>query len=54
MAIGHIEIFPDPLALAHHAAEWMNSGRIGGARPFPRLALWWFYAEGALSATCFG
>jgi hypothetical protein len=23
-AIGHIEVLPDPLALAHHAAEWMT------------------------------
>ena len=29
-AIGHIEILPDPLALAHHVAEWMTEAATAG------------------------
>jgi 6-phosphogluconolactonase len=27
-AIGRIEILPDPLALAHHVAEWMTQAAL--------------------------
>ena len=33
-AIGHIEIFPDPLALAHHAAEWMTRAALAAPGPY--------------------
>jgi 6-phosphogluconolactonase len=33
-AIGHIEILPDPLALAHHVAEWMTREAIAARGPF--------------------
>ena len=29
-AVGHIEILPDPLALAYHAAEWMTQAATAG------------------------
>lgn len=32
--IGHIEILPDPLALAHHAAEWMTQAALVASGPF--------------------
>jgi 6-phosphogluconolactonase len=34
MAIGHIEVFPDPLALARHAAEWMTQAALAAHGPF--------------------
>jgi 6-phosphogluconolactonase len=37
-AIGHIETFPDPLALAHHAAEWMTQAALAAPGPF-RISL---------------
>ena len=37
-AIGRIEIFPDPLALAHHAAEWMTQAALAAPGPF-RISL---------------
>ena len=33
-AIGRIEIFPDPLALAHHIAEWMTQAALAAPGPF--------------------
>ena len=33
-AIGHIEILPDPLALAHHVAEWMTEAATAGQGSF--------------------
>jgi 6-phosphogluconolactonase len=33
-AIGHIEILPDPLALAHHVAEWMTQAAQVAPGPF--------------------
>ena len=33
-AIGRIEISPDPLALAHHAASWMNKLALAANGPF--------------------
>jgi 6-phosphogluconolactonase len=32
--IGHIEILPDPLALAHHVAEWMTEAATAEQGPF--------------------
>src|SRR5215831_9993657 len=32
--IGRIEIFPDPLALAHHVAEWMTQAAQVAPGPF--------------------
>ena len=46
--IGRIEILPDPLALAHHVAEWMTQAALAAKRPVPRLALGRLDAEGAL------
>ena len=37
-AIGRIEIFPDPLALAHHVAEWMTQAAQAAPGPF-RISL---------------
>jgi 6-phosphogluconolactonase len=31
---GHIEIFPDPLALARHAAQWMTDAALAANGPF--------------------
>ena len=47
-AIGRIEVFPDPPALARHVAEWMTAGGARGTRPVPRLALRRLDAEDAL------
>jgi 6-phosphogluconolactonase len=33
-AIGRIEILPDPLALAHHVAEWMTQAALAANGPF--------------------
>jgi 6-phosphogluconolactonase len=33
-AIGHIEILPDPQALAHHVAEWMTQAALAATGPF--------------------
>ncbi|HEX3504720.1 MAG TPA: 6-phosphogluconolactonase [Xanthobacteraceae bacterium] len=33
-AIGHIEILPDPPALAHHVAEWMTAAALAAQGPF--------------------
>jgi 6-phosphogluconolactonase len=33
-AVGHIEILPDPLALAHHVAEWMTEAATAWQGPF--------------------
>jgi 6-phosphogluconolactonase len=33
-AVGRVEIFPDPLALAHHAAEWMTQAALAARGPF--------------------
>ena len=33
-AIGRIEISPDPLALAHHVAEWMTQAALAAQGPF--------------------
>ena len=33
-AIGRIEILPDPLALAHHVAEWMTQAALTADGPF--------------------
>ena len=33
-AIGHVEIFPDPLALARHVAEWMTAAANAAKGPF--------------------
>jgi 6-phosphogluconolactonase len=33
-AIGHIEILPDPLALAYHVAEWMTQAAMAARGPF--------------------
>jgi 6-phosphogluconolactonase len=33
-SIGHVEILPDPLALAQHAAEWMTSAALAAKGPF--------------------
>jgi 6-phosphogluconolactonase len=33
-AIGHIEILPDPLKLAHHVAEWMTQAALAAHGPF--------------------
>ena len=33
-AIGRIEILPDPLALAHHVAEWMTQAALAAQGPF--------------------
>jgi len=33
-ALGHVEIFRDPLALAHHAAEWMTEAALAARGPF--------------------
>jgi len=33
-AVGHIEILSDPLALAHHVAEWMTEAATTGQGPF--------------------
>jgi 6-phosphogluconolactonase len=32
--IGRIEILPDPLALAHHVAEWMTQAALEARGPF--------------------
>src|SRR5271169_958584 len=32
--IGRIEILPDPLALAHHVAEWMTQAALAASDPF--------------------
>ena len=32
--IGRIEILPDPLALAHHVAEWMTAAALAAHGPF--------------------
>ena len=32
--IGRIEVLPDPLALAHHVAEWMTAAALAAAGPF--------------------
>jgi len=32
--IGRVEILPDPLALAHHAAEWMTQAALAARGPF--------------------
>jgi len=32
--IGHIEILPDPPALAHHVAEWMTKAALAATGPF--------------------
>src|ERR1700733_6219449 len=37
-AIGRIEILPDPLALAHHVAEWMTQAALAAPGPF-RISL---------------
>jgi 6-phosphogluconolactonase len=37
-AIGRIEILPDPLALAHHVAEWMTQAALATRGPF-RISL---------------
>jgi 6-phosphogluconolactonase len=37
-AIGRIEILPDPLALAHHAASWMTKLALAANGPF-RISL---------------
>jgi hypothetical protein len=34
-AIGRIEILPDPLALAHHAASWMTKLALAASAPAP-------------------
>jgi 6-phosphogluconolactonase len=33
-AIGHIEILPNPPALAHHVAEWMTAAALAAQGPF--------------------
>ena len=33
-ATGHIEVLPDPLALARHAAEWMTAAALAAQAPF--------------------
>jgi 6-phosphogluconolactonase len=33
-AIGHIEILPDPLGLAHHVAEWMTQAALAAQGSF--------------------
>ena len=33
-AIGRIEILPDPLALAHHVAEWMTQAALAAQGSF--------------------
>ena len=33
-AVGRIEILPDPLALAHHVAEWMTQAALAADGPF--------------------
>src|SRR5271170_1305407 len=38
-AIGRIEILPDPLALAHHVAEWMTQVALAAHGPF-RVSLY--------------
>ena len=52
--IGRIEILPDPPALAHHVAEWMTQGGVGGGGRVPRVALRRLDAEGSLSAARLG
>jgi 6-phosphogluconolactonase len=37
-SIGRVEIFADPLALAHHAAEWMTQAALAARGPF-RISL---------------
>jgi 6-phosphogluconolactonase len=32
--IGRIEVLPDPLALAHHVAEWMTAAAVAARGPF--------------------
>jgi 6-phosphogluconolactonase len=32
--IGRIEVLPDPLALAHHVAEWMTTAAVAAQGPF--------------------
>jgi 6-phosphogluconolactonase len=32
--IGRIEILPDPLALAHHVAEWITQAALAAPGPF--------------------
>jgi 6-phosphogluconolactonase len=32
--VGRVEIFPDPLALAHHVAEWMTRAALAARGPF--------------------
>ena len=34
MGKAHIEILPDPLALAHQVAEWMTQAALGAHGPF--------------------
>jgi 6-phosphogluconolactonase len=48
-AIGRIEILPDPLALAHHVAEWMTQVALATSGPF-RVSL----SGGSTPKTLFG
>ena len=46
-AIGRIEIFPDPPALAHYVAEWMTLAAQAAPGLF-RVSLWRLDAEDAV------
>ena len=48
-AIGHVEIFPDPLALARHVAEWMTAAALAAKGDF-RVSL----SGGSTPKTLFG
>src|SRR5258708_33036812 len=47
--IGRVEVLPDPLALAHHVAEWMTAAANAATRPF-RVSL----SGGATPQTLYG
>jgi 6-phosphogluconolactonase len=48
-AIGHIQVLPDPLALARYAAEWMTAAALATQTPF-RVSL----SGGSTPKTLFG
>src|ERR1700754_2159989 len=48
-AIMHVEVQPDPLALAHHVAEWLTASALAAKGPF-RVSL----SGGSTPKTLFG
>ena len=52
--IGCIEVLPNPLALAHHVAEWIVEAATAAQGSFQSLALGWVHAEDTLWTSGFG